>query len=114
MRYLFIMIVCALVWMFVPMPQPALAGTQPVSGIDSTMAVGQMSQRQLAMWIFSANDATMDSARVWLAEHQSVPDSTMTDSVLIAELLSTVRARLRSLYEQHQKRNAPAAPPSPF
>lgn len=92
----------------------AWAGTQPVTGIDSTATVGNLSQRQLTMWILQVPDATVDSARIWLAEHRGVPDSTITDSVLVDEMLATVKARLRSLYEAHNVRHAPPLPPSPF
>lgn len=110
-RLFAILLIAAVVWMCVPMPQPTYAGTQPGSGIDSTRTIGSLSSVELFRWIFQKNPAAVESLVVYVREHQG--DVTVNDTAAVAEILSSATERILSLQQKHLELHA-TTPPGVF
>ena len=89
-----------------------LAAVEASHDVDTTKTLAQSTRADLFKLIFDVNQAAVDSAQVWLAEHQGVP--TVTEDELFDEMLDTVRGRLRGLEANHKARHNPPPPAETF
>jgi len=73
--------------------------------VDTSKTLAQSTRSDLFRLIFDVDQAAVDSARVWLAEHQGV--GSVTEDELFNEMLESVRGRLRGLEMNYQTRHNP-------
>ena len=80
--------------------------------VDTTKTLASSTRADLFKLIFDVNQAAVDSAQVWLAEHQG--KVLVTEDELFDEMLDTVRGRLRGLEANHKARHNPPPPAETF
>ena|SRR3990167_3331090 len=80
--------------------------------VDTSKTLAQSTRSDLFRLIFNVNQAAVDSAQVWLAEHQG--KVSVTEDELFDEMLDTVRGRLRGLEANHKARHNPPPPAETF
>jgi len=80
--------------------------------VDTSKTLAQSTRSDLFRLIFDVNQAAVDSAQVWLAEHQG--KDSVTEDELFDEMLESVRGRLRGLEANHKARHNPPPPAATF
>src|SRR3990167_7758684 len=80
--------------------------------VDTSKTLAGATRADLFKLIFDVNQAAVDSAQVWLAEHQG--KVLVTENELFDEMLDMVRGRLRGLEANPKARHNPPPPAETF